>query len=122
MKELKELIVSDKVHRGDYGQAVGNFAQAKLGTYASTGFYNKELAQTDPVKFVESTVDLVSAYAAKKENRKAYFGSFAEGKEGMSDADFLNLLNQSQLTSAMTTFWAKTGLSQRVVSALTTFC
>lgn len=121
MKELKELIVSDKVHRGDYGQAVGNFAQAKLGTYASTGFYNKELAQTDPVKFVESTVDLVSAYAAKKENRKAYFGSFAEGKEGMSDADFLNLLNQSQLTSAMTTFWAKTGLSQRVVSALTTF-
>ena len=102
-------------------QVIGEVAFERLGTFASTGFYDKETAQKDPVKFVAEMGDLIDSFVVQQKHRAEYFGQYAIGKEGMSDKDFLASLTQDQLMSAMTTFWSKTGLSQRVVNALTTF-
>lgn len=102
-------------------QVIGNVALGKLGTFASTGFYDKETAQKDPVKFVSQMVDLIDSYVVQKKKRSEYFGQYADGKEEWDDQKFLDSLSDEQLMSAMTTFWSKTGLSQRVVNALTTF-
>ena len=102
-------------------QVIGEVAFERLGTFASTGFYDKETAQKDPVKFVAQMGDLIDSFVVQQKHRAEYFGQYAIGKEGMSDKDFLASLTQDQLMSAMTTFWSKTGLSQRVVNALTTF-
>ena len=108
--------------RGAYGQTTDRVALGKLSTFASAGFFNKRMAQEDPVKFVEDMIPLIEAYTAQAEHRRDYYDSKTlQGKENLSAEEFLKTLNMADITSAMTTFWAKTGLSQRVVNALTTF-
>lgn len=120
-KEMKETREKEGLQRGKHGQIIGEVAYERLGTFASTGFYDKETAQKDPVKFVAQMGTLIDSFVSKKEHRAEYFGKYADDKEKLTDAQFLATLSQEQLMSAMTTFWSKTGLSQRVVNALTTF-
>lgn len=117
-----------KLERGKLGQVIETVGQGKLGTFASTGFFDKKLAQEDPVAFVESMIPLIESYTVDPKHRRDYYGNKAVGKtkdgrdiESLSAQEFLSLLSVTDLTSAMTTFWAKTGLSSRVVQALTTF-
>lgn len=109
--------------QGGLNQVIGDIALGSLKTFSSVGFYDKELAQQDPVKFVETIMPLIEAYTVKGDRRAEYFGE--KGREsyakGQTDQEFYDQLTVAELTSAMTTFWAKTGLSQRVVAALATF-
>lgn len=134
-RQIAEMIFD----RGDVGQVVEKvlekgtdkvidvlpkeFFLAGSKKLANAGAYTKELAQTDPVKWVEQITKLIDAYVVKAENRAIYFGK--AGKEsrekGESAQEFRNSLTDAQMTSAQTTFWAKTGLSQRVLTALSTF-
>ena len=88
---------------------------------AMAGVWNKELAQSDPVKWISSMTSLVQQFTAEAENRSEYYGHLSEGKENLSTEEFLKTLSTQQIYSAVQTFWAKTGLSQRVLTALTTF-
>lgn len=109
-------------------QVIERVGRGQLGTFASKGFYDKELAQQDPVKFVERIVPLIEAFTATREHREEYYGDYVRGTDSsgrslmdLTPDEFVKTLSEAQLTSAMTTFWAKTGLSQRVVTALATF-
>lgn len=108
---------------GGVNQVVGDIVLGNLKTFSSVGFYDKELAQRDPVKFVETLVPLIEAYTSKAERRAEYYGDKGRksAEMGQTDQEFYDSLTVAELTSAMTTFWAKTGLSQRVVAALATF-
>lgn len=121
-KGVDEALVAQTIlERGDLGQIIGKVGRGALGTFASSGFYDKRTAQEDPVKFVENMIPLIESFTAQKERRQEYYGAKAVGKESMTAEEFLKTLTLEDVTSAMTTFWAKTGLSSRVVQALTTF-
>ena len=106
--------------RGYAGQVMGNVKINPANLMAASA-WNKQLAQEDPVKWVEQLIPLIEQYTAKKENRTKFYGDYAYGKENQSNEQFLNDLTQTQKLSAITTFWTATGLSQRVLTALTTF-
>nr|DAM63251.1 MAG TPA: chromosome segregation protein [Caudoviricetes sp.] len=110
-------------NRGDYGQILGSVFTAGSKELANAGAFNKELAQKDPVKWVEEITHLIEAYVTKAENRSVYFGE--EGRKslekGEKDEDFYRRVGKEMMNGAVTTFWAKTGLSQRVLTALSTF-
>lgn len=116
----KENAKEQAIARGIFGQALEDVIinGKKLGM---AGVWNKELAQADPVKWVESMTDLIKQYTASEENRAEYYGYLAKGSEKKSTEEFLASLTKDQIYSATQTFWAKTGLSQRVLTALTTF-
>ena len=121
-KGANEALVAQTIlERGDLGQIIGKVGRGALGTFASSGFYDKRTAQEDPVKFVENMIPLIESFTAQAERRQEYYGAKAMGKESMTAEEFLKTLTLEDITSAMTTFWAKTGLSSRVVQALTTF-
>ena len=107
--------------RGELGQVLGKVAIGTLGTFASTGFFDKKMAQTDPVKFVESIVPLIESFTVDRKRRPEYYGKLGQENIGLTDAEFKKMLTKEDIVSAMTTFWAKTGLSQRVNTALSTF-
>ena len=108
-------------NRGELGQVLGKVAIGTLGTFASTGFFDKKMAQTDPVKFVESIVPLIESFTVDRKRRSEYYGKLGQENIGLTDAEFKKMLTKEDIISAMTTFWAKTGLSQRVNTALSTF-
>lgn len=118
-QEIARLIFE----RGDWGQVLGKVFVKGSKELAQAGAYKKELAQQDPVKWVEEITNLIDLYVSKRENRAIYFGKAGQesAKNGESDEDFRKNLTDAQKTSAQTTFWAKTGLSQRVLTALSTF-
>lgn len=134
-RQIAEMIFD----RGDVGQVVEKVIEKATGEVvdvlpkefflagskklANAGAYSKELAQTDPVKWVEQITKLIDAYVVKAENRAIYFGKAGQESrdKGESAQEFRNRLTDAQMTSAQTTFWAKTGLSQRVLTALSTF-
>jgi hypothetical protein len=106
--------------RGSSGQVLEQ-ATINSANLMAASAWNKKLAQEDPVKWVEQLIPLVEQYTAQKRNRAKYYGSYAYGKENVNDKEFLGNLSETQKLSAITTFWAATGLSQRVLQALTTF-
>ena len=109
--------------RGDLGQVLEKVYVKGSKELAQAGAYKKDLAQTDPVRWVAEIAKLIDAYVTKSENRHIYFGEKGREsqKKGESDQDFRNRLSDADMISAQTTFWAKTGLSQRVLTALSTF-
>ncbi len=108
--------------RGDQGQILDKGVFVK-GNLANAGAYKKDLAQTDPVAWVTEIGKLIESFVVKEENRAIYFGD--KGRESQqkheSDEDFHKKLSDADIISAQTTFWSKTGLSQRVLTALSTF-
>ena len=117
--------------RGDFGQVlapkdkngkrVGGIFIG--GNVASAGAYDKNLAQQDPVKWVQQITHLIESLVTQGKNRGIYFGE--EGRKsaasGESDEAFQKRMTADSMNAAVTTFWAKTGLSQRVLTALSTF-
>ena len=109
--------------RGDFGQIISKGQSFIKGGLAQAGVYNKQLAQTDPVQWVAQITKLIDEFVTREENRHIYFGKKGEEsqKKHESDEDFYKNLTDSDMISAQTTFWSKTGLSQRVLTALSTF-
>ena len=133
-KEEREF-ARNLFERGAYDQITSEVAIGPFAALARGGAFNKELAQQDPVLWVERLIPLIKQYTAASESRRReYYGAYADefaeqnknNKALQENAQayaqtFIESLSSSQNLSAMTTFWAKTGLSQRVVTALTTF-
>lgn len=105
--------------RGEYGQVLG---QAVItGDLARAGVFDKQLAQVDPVRWVQNLVPLIKQYTASEEKRGSYYGQKGLDAAGMSTDEFMKTLTESDYLSAITSFWAKTGLSQRVINAFAIF-
>lgn len=105
--------------RGEYGQVLG---QAVItGDLARAGVFDKQLAQVDPVRWVQNLVPLIKQYTASEEKRGSYYGQKGLDAAGMSTEEFMKTLTESDYLSAITSFWAKTGLSQRVINAFAIF-
>lgn len=107
--------------RGDYGQILG---QAVItGDLARAGVFDKQLAQTDPVRWVQNLMPLIKQYTASEERRGSYYGQkgLDANKAGMTTEEFMKTLTEQDYLSAITSFWAKTGLSQRVINAFAIF-
>ena len=105
--------------RGEYGQVLG---QAVItGDLARAGVFDKQLAQVDPVRWVQNLVPLIKQYTASEEKRGSYYGQKGLDAAGMTTEEFMKTLTESDYLSAITSFWAKTGLSQRVINAFAIF-
>ena len=109
--------------RGDVGQVLGEIQLTGTKKLAQAGVYTKEMAQKDPVAWVENITKLIEGFVVKAENRGIYFGKVGQDSaaSGETDDAFYQRMGREAMTGAITTFWAKTGLSQRVLTALSTF-
>ena len=119
----RKLFEDGNLNFKDVGQVVGDAYIKGFKELAKAGVSSKDLAQRDPVKWVESITGLIEAFTVKAENRGIYYGK--KGKDSVqkkeSNEEFYKSLTDSEMLGAVTTFWAKTGLSQRVLTALSTF-
>ena len=88
---------------------------------AKAGVYNKDLMQRDPILWVQKVVPLVMRYTASKEHRQDYYGPLAKGHEKETAVEFLKSMTEAARFQAANTFWAKSGLSNRVQVPLAVF-
>ena len=115
----ERAIAREIFERGEFGQVLGKYV---IGSdLARAGVYDKQLAQTDPVKWVQNLMPLIKQYTASKEKRGSYYGQKGLEAGDMKTEEFMKTLNESDYLSAITSFWARTGLSQRVINAFSIF-